>query len=87
MLTLRRSFCAGGGWLGNGTMVSVGGNPREGWLGTEGVNNGIMGIRLFTPSTNSDAAEVYENPSRLHLSSPRWYASTVRLNDGSLMIL
>ena len=70
-----------------GTMVSVGGNPREGWPGTEGVNNGLMAIRLITPGANASTATVLEVPARLHLTSPRWYASTVRLTDGSMMIL
>ena len=30
---------------------------------------------------------MYENPSRLRLTSARWYPSTVRLQDGSLLIL
>lgn len=42
-------------------------------------------MRLFTPG--NAGADVYEDPARLHLTSKRWYASTVRLLDGSLMIL
>lgn len=42
------SFCAAGGWLGNGTMYSLGGNPNEGWQGTV-AGDGLMGMRLFTP--------------------------------------
>ncbi|KAI5481062.1 hypothetical protein MNV49_006248 [Pseudohyphozyma bogoriensis] len=80
------SFCAGGGWLSNGTLVSVGGNPREGLYKNDKANNGLAAIRFFTPCTN-DKCDVYENPSRIHLTTPRWYASTVRLTDGSIMIL
>lgn len=31
--------------------------------------------------------DVYENPKHIRLTSPRWYASTVRLEDGSIIIL
>ncbi|GAA5885153.1 hypothetical protein JCM6882_007252 [Rhodosporidiobolus microsporus] len=44
-----------------------------------------MGVRLFTPCTN-DKCDVYENPSRIRLTSARWYPSTARLTDGSLLI-
>ncbi|KAM0749961.1 copper radical oxidase [Meredithblackwellia eburnea MCA 4105] len=73
------SFCAGGGWLGNGTLVSVGGNPREGTYKGDVAENGLGAIRLFTPGNNE---QVYENPSRIRLTSKRWYASTVRIGDG-----
>ncbi|KAL8291911.1 hypothetical protein RQP46_002169 [Phenoliferia psychrophenolica] len=80
------SFCAGGGWLSNGTLVSVGGNPREGTYETAAAGNGLGAVRLFTPC-NGGNCDVYENPQRIHMTSKRWYASTVRLTDGSLMIL
>lgn len=76
------TFCAGGGWLGNGTMVSVGGNAVENTNPTE---DGRTGLRMFTPCDGDDC-EIYENPSRLHLTSDRWYPSTTRLDDGSLII-
>ncbi|TKA53154.1 hypothetical protein B0A53_04010 [Rhodotorula sp. CCFEE 5036] len=78
------SFCAGGGWIGNGTLVSVGGNPQQTNL-NNGAKNGLAGVRFFTPCSN-EKCDVYENPSRIRLTSPRWYPSTVRLVDGSLLI-
>jgi len=78
------SFCAGGGWIGNGTLVSVGGNPQQTYINDK-AQDGLAAIRLFTPCTNSKC-DVYENPSRIRMTSPRWYPSTVRLTDGSLMI-
>ncbi|BGO88893.1 hypothetical protein NBRC10512_000525 [Rhodotorula toruloides] len=73
------SFCAGGGWISNGTLVSVGGNPRQQYVYSK---SGLAAVRLFTPCTN-DKCDVYENPSRIRLTSSRWYPSTVRLTDGS----
>jgi hypothetical protein len=44
-----------------------------------------MGIRLFDPCEDNNC-DVYENPSRIRLTSARWYPSTTRLTDGSLLI-
>ncbi|GAA6047733.1 hypothetical protein JCM3770_001750 [Rhodotorula araucariae] len=77
------SFCAGGGWISNGTLVSVGGNPRQ-W-NNQAADDGLAAIRLFTPC-NDDKCDMYENPERIRLTSRRWYPSTVRLDDGSIMI-
>jgi len=81
------SFCAGGGWLSNGTMISVGGSP----LTSESENQseesvaGWDGLRMFTPG-QAGGGQVYEDPSRLRLTSKRWYPSTTRLEDGSVII-
>lgn len=105
------SFCAGGGWLGNGTLVSVGGNPQQTYI-NDAAEDGLAAVRLFTPCSNNKC-DVYENPSRIRLTrcvtvcaaermsvrsfrrvltgladrSPRWYPSTVRLTDGSLLVV
>ncbi|GAA99111.1 hypothetical protein E5Q_05800 [Mixia osmundae IAM 14324] len=76
------SFCAGGGWLSNGTLVNIGGNPREGVTNTK---NGLMALRMFTPRADG-SGDIYENPSRIRLTSYRWYPSSARLSDGSLII-
>ncbi|KAH7087931.1 glyoxal oxidase N-terminus-domain-containing protein [Auriculariales sp. MPI-PUGE-AT-0066] len=87
---LTNTFCAGGGFLGNGTLVSISGNvpqyedidPISGW----------QGIRLFDPSKCSDSAAsgsctLYENPKRLRISEPRWYPTTIKLEDGSMIVM
>lgn len=79
--TKTNSFCAGGGFLGNGTLANFGGNPREGATVTE---DGIMAIRLFTPGSDG-SGELYEHDS-IKLSSHRWYPSSGRLSDGSQII-
>ncbi|KAF9019754.1 copper radical oxidase [Hymenopellis radicata] len=85
---LTDSFCASGAFLSNGTMVSLGGNPVE-HLETVPDKDGTMGIRLFEPCL--DAAGIgctlFEDPVNLHLAESRWYPSSVRISDGSLMIL
>ncbi|GAA5979735.1 hypothetical protein JCM10908_003026 [Rhodotorula pacifica] len=79
------SFCAGGGWIGNGTLVSVGGNPQQTYI-NDAAKDGLAAIRFYTPCSNNKC-DVYENPSRIRLTSPRWYPSTVRLVDGSLLVV
>jgi hypothetical protein len=56
----------GGGWLGNGTLIDYGGNPRENIPS----GNGKMGIRLFTPEDNGGGS-VFEDPANIHLTSDR----------------
>lgn len=53
-----RQFCAGGGWLSNGTLVSVGGNPREGTYETAAAGNGLAAVRLFTPCNGGKVSRV-----------------------------
>ena len=86
------SFCAGGSFLGNGTMVNVGGNPvvEDFTAATDfGDVNGIQAVRLFHPcdSEDVDGCDIFDDPSRIHLASPRWYATVVRISDGSAMVI
>jgi hypothetical protein len=82
------SFCAGGSFISNGTLINVGGNPVvDSDLGDE---NGEQGLRLFTPSTCSDTATscaFFESPDRIRLGTVRWYSSSVRIDDGSILII
>ncbi|QRW11955.1 glyoxal oxidase [Ceratobasidium sp. AG-Ba] len=83
------SFCAGGGFLGNGTLVNVGGNPVvEDATGAVdfGDKNGLQGIRLYTPCSDG-TCDIYDNSNHLRLKSPRWYATVNKLEDGSAMII
>ncbi|KAF5386994.1 hypothetical protein D9615_001579 [Tricholomella constricta] len=86
------SFCAGGSFLGNGTLINVGGNPVvDGRTSSAdfGDVDGLQAIRIFEPcdSESSDHCEFYEHHSRLRMASPRWYNTVVRINDGSAMII
>ncbi|KAL0071197.1 hypothetical protein AAF712_001762 [Marasmius tenuissimus] len=77
---LSNTWCATGSFLGNGTFISSGGNPMVG-----SGSNGLQGLRMFNPCTNG-ACDVYENPTRIRLTSKRWYPSSVRIEDGSVII-
>ncbi|GJJ15281.1 hypothetical protein Clacol_009557 [Clathrus columnatus] len=79
------SFCASGGMLSNGTMVSVGGNIPA----ISAATDGRMAIRIFEPCTdpNGVGCTLFEDPETLHLATTRWYPSSLRIFDGSLMII
>ncbi|KAJ7744986.1 copper radical oxidase [Mycena maculata] len=87
---LSNSFCAGGSFLGNGTLVNVGGNPvvdDNTSAADFGDLNGLQSVRLFKPDSSADKCEMYENPDRIRMASPRWYNTVIRISDGSAMIL
>ncbi|GJJ12922.1 hypothetical protein Clacol_007169 [Clathrus columnatus] len=75
------SFCAGGAHLSNGTLISTGGNP----VVLTGDLSGLQAIRLYTPC-DTGTCDVIENPSRIRMTSNRWYPSASRLDDGSVLI-
>lgn len=86
------SFCAGGSFLGNGTMLNVGGNPvvEDFTSATDfGDVDGVQAVRLFHPcdSEDVDGCDILDDPSRTHLASPRWYTTAIRISDGSVMII
>jgi len=86
------SFCAGGAFLGNGTLVNVGGNPvYEDRTASADFKqtDGLQTVRLFGPCDAADVTEcdIYEYTTRIHLSTPRWYSSVVRVQDGSVLII
>ncbi|KDQ18009.1 hypothetical protein BOTBODRAFT_171700 [Botryobasidium botryosum FD-172 SS1] len=89
-LTMRsNSFCAGGTFLSNGTLASVGGNPvvvDKTGAADFGDVNGLQAVRLFDPCSDGNC-DMYENPHRIRLASPRWYNTVTRLEDGSAMII
>ncbi|KDR72992.1 hypothetical protein GALMADRAFT_158624 [Galerina marginata CBS 339.88] len=81
------TFCATGGFLSNGTMVSLGGNAP--FTVGPGAADGRMGIRIFEPceDENGVGCTIIEDPATLHLVENRWYTSAIRIFDGSLMIV
>ncbi|KAJ7580143.1 glyoxal oxidase N-terminus-domain-containing protein [Mycena floridula] len=82
------SFCASGALLSNGTMVSLGGEPKVNFSAPYD-HNGLMGIRIFEPCASPSGAgcTLFENPETHHLAESRWYPSAVRIYDGSLIII
>lgn len=86
------SFCAGGTFLGNGTLINVGGNPvveDHTSAADFGDLDGLQAIRIFEPceSPSVDTCGIYENHSRIRMASPRWYNTVLRISDGSAMII
>ncbi|KAJ6521487.1 glyoxal oxidase N-terminus-domain-containing protein [Mycena vulgaris] len=81
------TFCAGGAFISNGTLVSVAGQPLEN--PGQPPADGRMGIRLFDPCTSSigENCTVFEDPEHIHLAVTRWYPTGLRIPDGSLMII
>ncbi|CDO73573.1 Copper radical oxidase [Trametes cinnabarina] len=86
------SFCAGGTFLSNGTLVNVGGNPivEDHTAAADfGDVDGLQAVRIFEPcdSDNVDDCRIYENHDRIRMASPRWYNTVLRISDGSAMII
>ncbi|KAF7433618.1 hypothetical protein PC9H_005579 [Pleurotus ostreatus] len=78
---ITNTWCATGSFLGNGTFINSGGNPMVG-AGA----NGLQGLRMFNPCDDG-TCDIMENTRRIRLTSNRWYPSSARLEDGSVMIL
>ena len=86
------SFCAGGTFLSNGTLINVGGNPvvtDKTAAADFGDVDGLQAVRLFHPcdSDSVDGCDIYENHDRIRMASPRWYNTVIRISDGSAMII
>ncbi|KAE9394094.1 copper radical oxidase [Gymnopus androsaceus JB14] len=78
------SFCAGGSFLSNGTLINVGGNPvvsDHTSAADFGDVDGLQSIRLFENGIMNE----YHNAVRM--ASSRWYSTTVRVGDGSALIM
>lgn len=86
------SFCAGGSFLSNGTLINVGGNPvvEDRTAAADfGDIDGLQAVRILEPcdSEKVEGCDIYENPTRIRLASARWYNTVVRISDGSAMII
>ncbi|KAJ8507234.1 hypothetical protein ONZ45_g10370 [Pleurotus djamor] len=82
---ITNTWCATGSFLSNGTFVHSAGNPFVD-IGQNGVGpSGLQSVRLFTPCDDA-SCDIIESP-QLRLTSKRWYASSARLEDGSVFIL
>ncbi|KAI0757976.1 glyoxal oxidase precursor [Fomes fomentarius] len=83
---ITNSWCAGGALLSNGTMASIGGD-QGGFNNNPAIKPGNQAIRLFEPceSPTGEGCTVFEDPN-LQLLAERWYPSSIRISDGSLLI-
>ncbi|KAJ7267800.1 glyoxal oxidase N-terminus-domain-containing protein [Mycena rebaudengoi] len=77
---LSNTWCATGSFLGNGTLLSSGGNP----IVITG-QDGLQSLRFFTPCQDG-TCDIWENSSVVRTTSPRWYPGSVRIEDGSVII-
>ncbi|KAF9583131.1 hypothetical protein BGW38_010191 [Lunasporangiospora selenospora] len=81
------TFCSGGGFLGNGTMISAGGAEKRNT--TEfGAESGFQSLRMWEPCEDKKC-EFIENPvdPAWQLTGKRWYVSVTTLPSGNLFIL
>ncbi|KAF5364791.1 hypothetical protein D9758_009316 [Tetrapyrgos nigripes] len=86
------TFCGSGSFLSNGTMISTGGTPATIFDGTFTYpvgGDGQAAIRVFEPCHDPAGVSctLFDDPSKLHLAEARWYSSTLRIFDGSLMVV
>ncbi|KAG9083361.1 hypothetical protein FRC07_013934, partial [Ceratobasidium sp. 392] len=84
------TFCATGTWLSNGTLANVGGNPSV-ESGNATSQNGLQGIRLFNACADDQLCDIIRlikwDLKRIRITTWRWYPSSVRMADGSSMIM
>ncbi|KAK2466715.1 hypothetical protein APHAL10511_000973 [Amanita phalloides] len=85
------SFCAGGSFLGNGTLINVGGNPVVAGHTSSadfGDLDGLQAVRLFHPcDADAEKCVVHEYHDTVRMAAPRWYNTVIRITDGSAMII
>ncbi|ETI27606.1 hypothetical protein G647_00055 [Cladophialophora carrionii CBS 160.54] len=74
-------FCCGGSFLGDGRLVTVGGNAPLLWLDPT-VQDGFDAIRYLG---NQNETYGWEEPGN-KLASNRWYASAQTLADGKMFV-
>lgn len=80
------AFCAGGTFLADGTLVSLGGNGPLTWL-DDSVGDGFNAIRWLKRSStdpNDNGKEWVETNQKL--ASNRWYASAQTMPDGTVFV-
>ncbi|KAJ3762681.1 copper radical oxidase [Lentinula raphanica] len=83
------SFCAGGSFLSNGTLINVGGNPVvEDYTSAAdfGDLDGLQALRIVEPCDDGHCI-VSEYHDSVRMASPRWYNTVLRIDDGSAMII
>jgi hypothetical protein len=79
-------FCSGGSLLANGTLINVGGNGPLTWLDPT-VCDGFRGLRYLTRSITDDSLDRKAWQESGHqMDTPRWYASSQILPDGTTFV-
>jgi hypothetical protein len=83
---LTNAFCAGGTFLADGRVVSLGGNGPLTWLDPT-ISDGFNAVRYLSRST-TDAnlnGQNWNEPGN-KLASNRWYASAQTMPDGTVFV-
>ncbi|KAG9324871.1 hypothetical protein KVV02_003278 [Mortierella alpina] len=81
------TFCSGGGFLPNGTLISAGGAEAR-LTHTFATGKGFQSLRMFQPCDDGNC-EFIENPAdpAWQLTGNRWYVSITTLPSGDLFVL
>lgn len=80
------AFCAGGAFLANGTLMSIGGNGPLVDI-DDSVGDGFAGLRWLTRSATDDSLDGQNwMETENKLDTKRWYASAQTMPDGSIFI-
>ncbi|KAG0362315.1 hypothetical protein BGZ54_008686 [Gamsiella multidivaricata] len=81
------TFCSGGGFLPNGTMISAGGAERR-FTRTFTATSGFQSLRMWQPCEDQSCQWI-ENPAdpAWQMTGNRWYVSVTTLPSGELFIL
>ncbi|KAG9027629.1 hypothetical protein FRB95_007563 [Tulasnella sp. JGI-2019a] len=83
---ISHAFCSAGSFLSNGTLINFGGHP-ETYRNGQDTPDGMQGVRFFDGCPASGSCEVYENYNRIRMAAKRWYPTSLRLHDGSVMLV
>jgi hypothetical protein len=80
------AFCAGGAFLADGRMLSVGGNAPLEWLDPT-VTDGFRGLRWLTRYARDSSADGqdWSEPGN-QLDTARWYPSVQTMPDGTIFV-
>jgi hypothetical protein len=80
------AFCAGGAFLADGRMLSVGGNAPLDWLDPT-VGDGFRGLRYLTRYARDASADGQDwSEPGIQLNTARWYPSVQTMPDGTIFV-
>ncbi|OQO00644.1 hypothetical protein B0A48_13134 [Cryoendolithus antarcticus] len=78
------AFCAGGTFLADGRLLSVGGNANLSWLDPT-IADGWRGERYLTRSSPDQNGQAWSEPGN-QLDTARWYPTLQTLPDGRIFV-
>ncbi|KAK6431746.1 hypothetical protein LTR95_012090 [Oleoguttula sp. CCFEE 5521] len=78
------AFCAGGTFLADGRLLSVGGNANLSWLDPT-VVDGCRGERYLSRATPDQDGQAWSEPGN-ELDTARWYPTIQTLPDGHIFV-